>query len=211
MLGAVAFSQNPPTIKTLSVPLNYRLPPNPGIIITNGPSKIPVTITGLADVIGPLTADNVTAFADATHAAPGPAVKLNVTAQAPGVNVQPPPPIAVNIDQLKTVEVPVTVNTHAAPGWTVDKATPLCPPNPPPCHVHFSGPASWETGITAVVNYTPAVNFSAQDSQNWPIVLTSSSGPINLSQPTDPQRGPDSSPVATHIEANNGRPLRTST
>jgi len=29
MLGAVAFSQNPPTIKTLSVPLNYRLPPNP--------------------------------------------------------------------------------------------------------------------------------------------------------------------------------------
>jgi YbbR domain-containing protein len=209
MLGAVAFSQNPPTIKTLSVPLNYRLPPNPGIIITNGPSRIPVTITGLADVIGPLTADNVTAFADATHAAPGPAVKLNVTAQAPGVNVQPPPPIAVNIDQLKTVEVPVTVNTHAAPGWTVDKATPLCPPNPAPCHVHFSGPASWETGITAVVNYTPPVNFSTQDSQNWPIVLTSSSGPINLSQPTDPQLSLDFYTVAIHIEAHNGSTFST--
>ena len=43
MLGAVAFSQNPPTTRTLTVPLIYRLPPNPPIIVTNGPSTVNVT------------------------------------------------------------------------------------------------------------------------------------------------------------------------
>jgi len=212
MLGAVAFSQNPSTIKSLSVPLNYRLPPNPGIIITDGPSKITVTISGPADVIGPVTADNVTAFADATHASAGQAVKLNVSVTATDnrVIIQQPPQIIVNIDQLKTVEVPVSVTTpHAASGWTVDKSVPVCPPNPSPCKVHFSGPASWETGITAVVNYTPPVNFNSQDSQNWPLVLSNNKGPISLSQPTYPPLSLDFYTVAVHIEAHYGSTFNT--
>ena len=37
MLGAVAFSQNPPTTKSLTVSLNYTVPPN--IILINPPTK----------------------------------------------------------------------------------------------------------------------------------------------------------------------------
>jgi YbbR domain-containing protein len=138
-LGAVAFSQNPPTTRTLTVPLNYRLPPNPTIIVTSGPARISVTIKGLADLIGPVTPDNITAFADATQAAPGPAVKLNVAAQSTitGINVQQPAQIIVSIDQLQTREVPVEVITHAAPGYTVTKAIASCPPNPPPTQVQI--------------------------------------------------------------------------
>ena len=211
MLGAVAYSQNPPTIRTLSVPLIYRLPPNPSIIITNGPSKVDVTIKGLADVIGPVTADNITAFADATHVGPGQAVKLTVTASATDsrVNVVQPPQIVVNIDQLKTVEVPVTVTTKVAAGWTLDKAVPLCPPNPSPCVVHFSGPASWETGLTAVVNYTPIINFNSADSQNWPVSLFNNSGPIKLPQATSPPISLDFYNVAVHIEAHQGSTSKT--
>lgn len=206
MLGAVAFSQNPPTTRTLSVPLNYRLAPNPTVIITNGPARVSVTITGLADLIGPVTSDNITAFADATHASPGPAIKLDVTAQATitGVNVQQPAPIVVSIDQLQTKEVPVEVITHAAPGYTVTKAIASCPPNPTPCKVHFSGPASWENGLRAVVNYPTLVNFSSQDSQNWPITLQNSAGPINLAHATYPQVGLDVSTVGLHIEGQAG-------
>lgn len=206
MLGAVAYSQNPQTSKSLTVPLNYRLPPNPSIIITNGPSTVPVTIKGLADVIAPVTAANITAFADATHASPGQAVKLNVSASATiaSVGVQTLPEIAVNIDQLKTVEVPVEVITHPAPGWTVTKAVASCPPNPTPCKVHFSGPAAWENGIRAIVNYSPPVNFTSTDSQNWPLALQSSNGAINLASTTFPNLGLDVATVGLHIEATQG-------
>lgn len=206
MLGAVAFSQNPPTIKSLNVQLNYRLPPQPGIVIMNGPSEVPVTVTGLADVIGQVSSHNTTAFADATHANPGRGVKLNVTASSTLCSscVQNPPQIVVNIDQLKTVQVPVTVNYRAAPGWTVDKAIALCPPNPSPCNVHFSGPASWQSGIQAFVDYTPIVNFTSQDSQNWPVKLVNSNGAIDLSQSTNPPLSLDFYNVAVHIEAHYG-------
>lgn len=206
MLGAVAYSQNPQTSKTLTVPLNYRLPPNPGIIITNGPSTVNVTIKGTADVIQPVQASNITAFADATHASPGQGVKLNVTASATQttVSVQPLLPVVVDIDQLKTVEVPVEVITHPSPGWTVTKAVASCPPNPTPCKVHFSGPAAWENGIRAVVNYGPPVNFTSTDSQNWPVTLQNSGGVINLASPTFPSLGLDVATVGLHIEASQG-------
>ncbi len=135
MLGAVAFSQNPPTTRTLTVPLIYRLAPNPTIIVISGPSTVNVTFSGLADVIGPVRPDNITAFADATTAKAGPAVRLDVSASSTifGVNVSNPAPIVVSIDQLKTVEVPVEVLIpHVDPGWTVTKTVASCPPHPSP-------------------------------------------------------------------------------
>jgi YbbR domain-containing protein len=207
MLGAVAFSQNPPTTRTLTVLLAYRLPPNPTIIITTGPSSINVTFSGLADVIGPVRADNITAFADATTAAPGPAVKLNVTASSTisGVNVATPAPIVVSIDLLRTVEVPVEVQTpHVDGGWTVTKAVASCPPNPDPCKVHFSGPASWENQIRAIVIYPLHVNSNNQSSGNWQITLQNSSGQINLTRQTYPPLGLDVATVTVTVQAQQG-------
>jgi len=212
MLRAVAFSQNPPTTRTLTVPLIYRLPPNPTIIVTNGPSTVNVTFSGLADVIGVVRPDNLTAFADATAATAGPAVKLNVTASSTivGVNVANPAQIVVSIDLLRTVEVPVElVIAHVDSGWQVAKSIASCPPNPTPCKIHFSGPASWENQIRAIVIYTTLVNFNSQDSQNSPIKLQNSSGPINLARQTYPQGGLDVASVAVHIEAQQGSTAKT--
>ena len=209
MLGAVAFSQNPPTTKTLNVRLGYHLPPNSNIIITNGPSKIPVTINGLADAISTVGPDNVFAFADATHASPGPNVKLNVIAQANGVTVTQPQPISVNIDQLKTFDLPVSISYRAAPGWTVDKVVPVCAPNPTPCHVHFSGPASWGPGLQASVNYTTIINFNSNESGNWPVALSNSAGGINLSQTTYPALSLDFYNVTVQVQAHFGSTSRT--
>ncbi len=165
MLGAVAFSQNPSTIKSLSVPLNYRLPPNPGIIITDGPSKITVTISGPADVIGPVTADNVTAFADATHASAGQAVKLNVSVTATDnrVIIQQPPQIIVNIDQLKTVENwPLVLSNNKGP-------ISLSQPTYPPLSLDF---------------YTVAVHIEAHYGSTFNTVALVAANPA---QPPPPQ------------------------
>lgn len=206
MLGAVAFSQNPPTTRTLTVPLIYRLAPSPTIIVISGPSSISVTFSGLADVIGPVRPDNISAFADATTATPGPAVKLNVSASSTivGVNISNPAPIVVSVDQLKTVEVPVeVVIQHVDPGWTA-KASASCPPNPDPCKVHFSGPASWENQIRAIVPYPTHVNSNNQSSGNWPITFQNSSGQINLTHQTYPPLGLDVATVTVNVQAQQG-------
>jgi len=206
MLGAVAFSQNPPTLRTLTVPLVYRLAPNPTIVVISGPTSINVTFSGLADVITPVRPDNISAFADATTAIPGPAVKLNVSASSTiaGVNISNPAPIVVSVDQLKTVEVPVeVVIQHVDPGWTA-KAFASCPPNADPCKVHFSGPASWENQIRAIVNYPTHVNSNNQSSGNWPIAFQNSSGPINLARQTYPPVGLDVATVTVTVQAQQG-------
>ena len=64
MLGAVAFSQNPPTNGSLRVNLNYTMPPN--LILINPPVTTTVSYSGLADVIDKVSAFNLTAFVDVT-------------------------------------------------------------------------------------------------------------------------------------------------
>ncbi len=205
MLGAVAFSQNPPTSGYLTVLLTY---PNvaPNIILLDPPSKVVVNYSGLADVIRNVTPNNLIATVDASHAKPGSSVKLNVTAKSliNGVIVQNPPPIAVDIDTLQVKELPVQVNARAASGWSITKQVAICPgtSNPNPCVVHFTGPASWETNLTASVSYSAQVNVGTIDSPNQLIQLQNSNGPLDLTScATVPCAQLDVPTASVHIEA----------
>jgi len=202
MLGAVAFSQNPPTTRTLTVPLNYNAVAK-GIVIINPPTKVNVTFSGLADVISGITADNLTASADASQAKPGPAVTLAVAAHYTGaaaVNVATPAPIVVNIDQFKTIPVQVEVIARPASGWTITKHQATCGTPPSACTVNFSGPASWENGLRALVVFNQQVNFNSQKSPAWPIAFVNSSGAIPTTS-TEPQTTWDVANVNIDIEA----------
>ncbi len=202
MLGAVAFSQNPPTTRTLTVPLSYHALAK-GIVIINPPTKVNVAFSGLADVISGITADNLDASADASQAKPGPAITLTVTAHYTGaaaVNVNNPAPIVVNIDQFKTVAVPVEVVVRAAPGWAITKKQATCGTPPSPCTVNFSGPGSWENGLSARVVFNQQVNFNSQKSPAWPIAFFNSSGAIPTTR-TEPQTTWDVATVNLDIEA----------
>ena len=183
MLGAVAFSQNPPTIRTLTVPLGYNTPKD--LVLISPPTKVNLTFSGLADVISGVTADNFTASVDATDAVPGPAVTLNVNARYTGtaaVTVQEPAPIVVTIDEYKTVSVPVVLRYRQAGGWSVTKAVATCGTPPVACKVNFSGPASWENALRAEATYPDPVNFNSRQLPNWPIAFFNSSGPIPTKQ-----------------------------
>jgi YbbR domain-containing protein len=207
MLGAVAFSQNPPTTRLLTgVGLHYTVPP--GLILINPPSKTDVTISGLANVIGPITSDNMVAVVDATHASPGPAVRLNITAKAPNstVSVQNPPPILVNIDARQTKDLTVQVNARAAAGWRLTKAQALCPGAdiPDPCTVHYDGPATWEINLTASVTIPGFVSVGTIDSPNQNIQLQNSNGVVDPTCRTVPCATLTPNATAVHIEAVSG-------
>jgi YbbR domain-containing protein len=209
MLGAVAFSQNRPTTKTLTVGLNYTVPtgPNgPNIILLNPPGKTAVTYSGLADVISRVDPSNLIATVDATGARPGTAVKLNVTARSllGGVQVQNPPPIAVNIDTFQYIDIPVQVVARPATGWRIDpkntRAT--CPgaASANPCKVRYGGPVSWEAGLKAVATVPNAVSGSG-DFLNQPLQLQTPIGGVDLSSRTSPQTTTDVTSADVHVEA----------
>jgi YbbR domain-containing protein len=208
MLGAVAFSQNPPTTRTLQVPITYTMPP--GLILIRPPTKTNVTFSGLADIISTITPDRLVAVVDVTQAKPGPAVKLNVTASSTigNVNAQNPPPIVVNVDRLESVSLLVQVNARASPGWSVTKAVATCPgaQQANPCTVQFDGPQSWGAplNLKALVDFSAPIQANTYDSPNQTIDLRNSNGPVDLLCVTVPCVKLDVTSAAIHIEAQTG-------
>jgi hypothetical protein len=199
MLGAVAFSQNPPTAGSLMVKVVYT--PGPNIILINPPTKLPVSYSGLANVIRNVNSSNTLALVDARQAHAGSAVRLNVTASSiPGVIVQNPPPIVVDIDTLQVKDLTPVVNVRPAPGWAVTKAFAECPGVP--CSVHFTGPASWENNLTASVTVPGQINFTGPaEVPNLLVQLANGGGAVDLTCRTIPCATLDTTSVAVHIEA----------
>jgi YbbR domain-containing protein len=204
MLGAVAFSQNRPTTRTITVGLNYTVPAN--IVLLNPPTKTTVTVSGLAEAVDRADPNNVVATADAIGAKPGTAVKLNVTASSTvrGLTVQNPPPIVVNIDTLQPVTLPVQVNIRGAQGWVVNsnKTLATCPgaANPNPCKVVFIGPVSWESGLKAVVTVSNPINGTG-DLLNQSVSLQTPKGTLDQSIATAPPINIDVTSANIHYEA----------
>ncbi|HKC20108.1 MAG TPA: hypothetical protein VKE27_10800, partial [Candidatus Dormibacteraeota bacterium] len=181
MLGAVAFSQNPPTAGSQTVQLAYTNPPS-NLILLNPPGTTNVTYSGTAaEIQQAKTCSCFTATVDLSHAKPGTNVQLNIVAKSTiaDLNVQNPPPITVSIDTyVQGKELTVQVSAHAAPGWSITTATSQCPNTP--CVVHFSGPASWLKNMAATVTYPSAVNIGSIDSPNQTIQLSNINGLVDL-------------------------------
>jgi hypothetical protein len=205
MLGAVAFSQNPPTVGNLKVPVHYTTPPN--LILVNPPTSISVSYSGLAETIKNVNTDNTFATVDATHANPGTAVTLAVKVTTiSGVSVQNVPPIVVNVDMLKSKDLAVQVVAHTAPGWSLGRHDAICPGSQPtPCIVHFLGPVSWETNLIASITIPGAIAANESNSSNWRIQLQNSNGYLDLATcRTQPCASLDITDVGVHLEASPG-------
>jgi hypothetical protein len=209
MLGAVAFLQNPPTTKTFTVSLNYTV--SPDLVIINPPTKTSVTVSGLADLIGSMSSDRITAVVDATKVSPGPDVKLNIVATSlvGGTSAANPPPFTANIDRLSIDTLTVQPVDHAAAGWEVTKSEALCPSSP--CVVHFSGPASWEVNLKAFAIYSSPIDNSSYDIPTWPVTLQQGSTTLDQGKfsQTSPPSSLDITTVSLHIEARTGTTSRS--
>ena len=202
MLGAVTVAQNPPRTRTITVGLNYLV--GKGLVLIDPPTKIDLSISGLADVIAGVTADNLVATADATNAKPGSGIKINVTAKSliSSVAALNPAPIAVTVDVLQPEQLLVQVVARAAPGWSLDKEVASCPSAP--CSVNFTGPTTWEVNLTAAVVYASPVNVGVIDEPNVTVTLRNGNGLLDLSTYTVPSAGLDVTSASIHIEAHHG-------
>lgn len=210
MLGAVAFSQNPPTVKTIrDVSIAYTVPT--GLVLINPPSTTAVTVQGLADTLTSVTNASVSATIDVSKAAPGPNVNVAMRVRSLATNVivqNQVVPTVLNIDQMAELKLPVVVRARAAPGWQITKAESRCPPQEPPCQVTFDGPAGWENNLKAYADFPGFVENSTSDVLTQPVVLVPNSPTIDLSRNTIPTSGLDIDTVAIHIEAKTGTSSR---
>jgi YbbR domain-containing protein len=211
MLGAVAFSQNPPTSKTMQLGIAYTVPS--GLIVLNPPTRTTVTITGLADLVSATNGGNTLVTADLTKVSAGTGVKVNLVGKSviPGVTVQTTP-VVLNIDQRAAVKLTVNVRTPrgTAPGWQITKIPEAQCPNYP-CSVTFDGPVSWEANLKAYADFPLQVTGSV-DYPNQPVVLERNDLPLDLKKPanaTVPQANlVDIDAVTIHIEAKAGTTSR---
>lgn len=209
MLGAVAFSQNPPTTKTFQVQLSYDVAPD--LVIINPPTTTSVTVTGLADLIGTMTPLRIQAVVDATKVSPGPDVRLNVVAHSlvGNVTASNPPPFTANVDRLSVDTLTVQPIDHAGAGWEVTTSEALCPSSP--CVVHFTGPASWEVNLKAFAIYSSPIENSSYDVPTWPVVLQQGGTTLDQGKffQTSPPSSLDIGTVSLHIEARTGTTSRS--
>jgi len=213
MLGAVAFSQNPPTYKDLTVTIVYpNVPADIPIVVINPPATAKVRVTALADVLQSVTPLSVAATIDLTKVSSAPGVQrvnLNVRSVDSRVTVQNPVvPYSLNVDKRVPLKLEVKVRTpRVTTGWTVSpfpKTYALCPgapPTAPPCQATFTGPASYETGLVAYVDYTSPVENVQYDVPNQPVYLEQNGQRFDLGRNTEPGMTLDPLNVSVHIEA----------
>jgi YbbR domain-containing protein len=208
MLGAVAFSQNPPTYKDLTVPITYpNIAADSPIVLINPPTTVKVRVTALADVLQNVTASSVAATFDLTKATPGPDQHVNLSVKSVVDTVRvltPVVPYVLNIDKRVPIKLDVHVRTpRINTGWNVTKSEARCPGAVAgaPCQVTFTGPSSFETNLQAYVDYTIPVEQNSYDVPNLPVVLEQNGQRLDLARPTVPQITLDPLNVNVHIDA----------
>ena len=210
MLGAVAFSQNPPTTKTMTVGIIYASVPS-GLILINPPKQTTVTITGLADLVSAANSANTAATADISKATVGPSVKVNLVGKTLIGNIAvTTAPIALNIDARNMLQLGVIARTPKGPasGWQITKQETQCLGPPPPCTVTFDGPAGWEKNLKAYADYPFQVVGSPIDFPSVPVALEQNGTVLDTTTYTVPKAGLDISTVSIHIEAKSGTTSR---
>jgi YbbR domain-containing protein len=210
MLGAVAFSQNPPTSINMKVGIIYSVPS--GLILINPPKQTTVSVSGLADLVSAANFSNTAATADVSKAAStGPNVKVNLVGKSVinGLSVQATP-IALNIDTRSVVQLAVGTRfpRGAALGWQITKQEAQCAGPPPPCTVTFDGPAGWQDNLKANADYPLPVAGSSNDLPGVPVVLEQNGTPLDLTTYTVPKVGLNINTVTIHVEAKSGTTSR---
>jgi YbbR domain-containing protein len=213
MLGAVAFSQNPPTQKTLK-DVNIVYAVSPDLVVIDAPTKTNVTVKGLADALTTFNSGNIAASFDLTKATIGPNVHVNLVIRSTVKDVDPLTPIVpyvLHIDKLVAKDIPVQVRPpRVSPGWALTKIDARCPNDTPtPCAVTFTGPASWEDGLTAKVDFPGSVQQNSQDVPSALVQLVQANGQLlDLSKQTVPPIRFEPSSVTISAQAKPGTTLR---
>ncbi|HVB77416.1 MAG TPA: CdaR family protein [Candidatus Nitrosotalea sp.] len=224
LLGAVAFSENPLTLSTEQVRINYAgsgLAPN--VVLVNPPASVGVPVFGVRDAISSLGPASIVVTPDLSHLRVGsttvsvtPKILVQgVTAQSNSVQISLT--AARLVSQTFAIDVRIPNLTS---GVTIDAAHTfvVCGDTLTPCQVRVTAPASFMNGLDAYVEYSGAIGTQATvDSNNYPVHFEQSGRPIDFSALDDyPLPAVDHANVGVHIQTLGGTqslsvPLRVTT
>lgn len=191
LFGAVAFAQNPITVRTIAaVSINGYSNESPDLVLVNFPRTVDVQIVGLASAVNPVKQDDIRAVMDLSNVkapadgAPTQRVKVNVNVEvaAQGVSLQQSViPVYITVDRISQRTLPLNVITDPAPGVTIDKTIVLDHATQAPVsNVTLTGAANTINGLTAFVDvgsiegglFSPAAPIKYRDAGGhavpWP-------------------------------------------
>ena len=188
LVGAVAFSQNPPVFDTAAVLVQFANLPD-DLVVIDPPTTIDVPVAGLRDAVTKYknTAAGVTI--NLANAKPGPNQVFAVTPKidVPGVTVRARVgPIRLTLEPQDTRQMDIEVRTpKASPGIEVipEKTYATCGNSNDRCQVSVTAARSILNTLKAYVDYDVTLTTASYlISPNEPVKFDASGHPINLSK-----------------------------
>ncbi len=188
LVGAVAFSQNPPVFDTAAVLVQFANLPD-DLVVIDPPTTIDVPVAGLRDAVTKYknTAAGVTI--NLANAKPGPNQVFAVTPKidVPGVTVRSRVgPIRLTLEPQDTRQMDIEVRTpKASPGIEVipEKTYATCGNSNDRCQVSVTAARSILNTLKAYVDYDVTLTTASYlISPNEPVKFDANGHPINLSK-----------------------------
>jgi hypothetical protein len=206
LLGAVAFSENPPEYVTVPEKVEYVFPPdnpNNGLVLIDPATSVEVQVFGLRDVIARYASSSAGVSVDLTNAHPGrnQGFLAHPKSVPPGLNFRSTDiPIRLNIEEQKSEELKVDVRIPTASGVDVTSKIAFCGNEAVACLVSVTGPPSLLDGLSAYVDYNARITSAGTLRAPGQRVLFERKGkPIDLSQ-FHSQPSPSWSPTVVTVK-----------
>lgn len=188
LLGAVAFSENPPVVTNVSVRISYINQP-PTLVLVRPPKSIDVRVVGLRDAVERYRSAAAGVTVDLTHAKVGADQPYAATpiVDTPGVTASDASvAIRLTIEDLRTVTLDIEVRTpKKSPGIDVipDRTYATCGNARDRCQVTVSAATSVVDGLHAFVNYDVSIDSAnTQTSPNEPILFEKNGQEVRLTR-----------------------------
>jgi hypothetical protein len=206
LLGAVAFSENPPEYVTVSEKVEYVFPPdnpNANLVLIGPKTSVDVQVFGLRNAIAQYASNAAGVSVDLTNAHPGNDQTFIGHPKSPpsGLNFRSTDiPIKLSIEVLKSAELTVDVKAPTASGVDVTTKIATCGNDAVACQVSVTGPPSLLDGLSAYVNYNASITSAGTLRTPSQRVLFERHGkPIDLAQfPSQPS--PSWAPPAVTVK-----------
>jgi hypothetical protein len=189
LLGAVAFSDNPPEYVTVPEKVEYVFPPdnpNANLVLIGPETSADVQVFGLKAAIDQYRSNAAGVSVDLTNAHPGNGQTFIGHPKSPpsGLSFRSTDiPIKLSIEVLKSEELTVDVKTPTASGVDVTTKIATCGNDAVACQVSVTGPPSLLDGLSAYVNYNASITSAGTLRTPSQKVLFERHGkPIDLAQ-----------------------------
>jgi len=224
LLGAVAFSENPLTLSSARVKINYAgsgLPSD--LVLVNPPPSVAVPVLGVKDAVANLVAGSIVVTPNLAHLKVGSnTVSVSPKVLVPGVTLQSDTlQLSLTVEHLMTARFAVDIripNLSAGVSVDTEHTFAVCGDTLTACQVQVTAPASFLKGLDAYVLYTNSIGPNATvDSNNYPVHFEQNGRPLDFSSLANyPLPTVNHANVGVHIRTLGGTesspvPLRVST